>query len=89
MELGSTLEVDDFRSIFFTDFTAASARPLLFGLYGAASSWDILFLLQKEENGPRNCGPPSLRMDEGQPNMLNQLDKMAMIESVFRERNEE
>ena len=38
MECGSVLECKDFRRIDFTDFTPASARPLLLGLYGAESS---------------------------------------------------
>ena len=54
--------------------------PLLFGLKGAESSWRMWWLSQKRENSPRNCGQPSLLIDDGQPKRLNQVVRTAMTE---------
>ena len=60
------------RNIFFTDFTPASAKPLLFGFYGAETSCVMSWLEQNRENSSRNWGPLSLLMEDGQPKRLNQ-----------------
>ena len=69
------------RKIFFTDFTPASAKPLLFGLYGVETSCEMAWLEQKRENSPRNWGPPSLLMEDGQQNRLNQEVRTLSIAS--------
>ena len=74
------------RKIFFTDFTPASAKPLLFGLYGADTSWVMSWLEQKRENYQRNWGPPSLLMEDGQPKRLNHEVKTLMTASEERDR---
>ena len=46
------------RKIFFTDFTPASAKLLLFGMYGADTLCIMSWLEQKRENFPRELGSP-------------------------------
>ena len=54
-------------------FSAASASPLLSGLYGDDSSCCMPCAAQKSLNFERNCGPPSVLMLVVQPKSLNQF----------------
>ena len=67
-------------------FTAASARPLLSGLYGDESLCCKPCAAQNSLNSERNCGPPSVRMWVGQPNSLNQFSRcwVTPLVSSFR-----
>ena len=71
---------------FFTDFTPASARPLLLGLYGAERSAQMPCLWQNCTKSPQNCGPLLLHKDEGQPSIINQVDKVWMTTSEVSDR---
>ena len=83
----SSLESLHFDTSFFMDFTAASAKPLLSGLYGDESSCTMSYVLQKAENSPLNCGPPSVRIALGQPNWRNQAVSTCTTSDVCVRRN--
>ena len=78
MYSGSSPEEMLFFRMFFTDLTPALARPLDFGLYGAKSSCRIPCVTQKDLKLPWNCGPPWLRIEEGQASKLNQEERQQM-----------
>ena len=62
--------------------TAASASPLLSGLYGDDSSCVMPCAVQNSLNSDLNCGPPSVRMCVGQPKSLNHCSRCRMLAFV-------
>ena len=68
-------------------FTAASASPLLSGLYGEESSCCIPCAAQNSLNSDLNCGLPSVLMCVGQPKSLNQFSRCCITAFVSSLRN--
>ena len=66
-------------------FTALSARPFDWGLYGEDVSCFMFFDEQKAVKSARNWGPLSDRMIFGYPRSRNQVCSWLMTAEVFRE----